>query len=195
MAHVTVSTAQADTELRGAIRAAITAGNRVLIVGGPPGTFPYWMMQHPALMFWPASEKKASDDRRIVPIEVGAVLITNLLSHALEANVRHQARERRLICPSGTLSPGGVNRILEGIVEKTTKNGDGPMGKPQAPAAGPTHVVTPELDEQTTLLVDQIDEAITSLQLVRERVIENGRQLAGIRDQLDALATLKKMLK
>lgn len=190
MTHIPVPTAQAYSDLRGALRATIVAGARVLIVGCPPGTFPYWMMQHPALTFWPASEAKVVDDRRIVPPEIGAVLITKLLSHALERNVRHQARERKLVCPGDALSPGAVNRLLEGIVEKPQKNGEDEMAKP-----GPTHVVDQPLDDQTQALVDQLDEAITAIQLVRESVIANGRQLSGIRDQLDALATLKRVLK
>lgn len=207
MAHVPVPTAQADSDLRHAIRQAITAGARVLVVGCPPGTFPYWMMQHPALLFWTASEAKASDDRRIVPPEVGVVLITKLLSHALERNVRHQANERKIVCPGGTLSPGAVQRVLDGIVMKPQKNGEDDMAK------GPTHLVgasRPSLqpgdptysdtrdgamDEQTAQLVSSIDDAIAAMQLVREQVITNSRQLAGIRGQLDALDALKRMLK
>lgn len=182
-------TAHADMLLKHAIADVIRAGQRILIVGCPPGTFPYWIATHEAIVLWSTSEAKASDDRRMVPVEIGAVLITKLLSHALEQNVRHQARERRLTCPAGTMSPGAVLRLLDGVIVKPQKKEDD-MAKP-----GPTHVVDVPLDDQTQALVDQLDEAIAAIQLVRESVITNGRQLSGIRDQLDALATLKRVLK
>lgn len=181
-------TAQADMLLKHALGDVVRAGQRILIVGCPPGTFPYWIATHEAIVLWSTSEAKASDDRRMVPAEIGAVLITKLLSHALEQNVRHQARERKLCCPAGTMSPGAVMRTLEGVVSKPQK--EEVMAKP-----GPTHVVEQPLDEQTQGLVDQVDEAIAGLQLVKEAIITNGRQLSGIRDQLDALATLKRVLK
>lgn len=59
--------AQATLNLQSALRDVMRAGRRVLIVGCPAGTFTYWLTQHPSLMFWPSTEAKVSDDRRIVP--------------------------------------------------------------------------------------------------------------------------------
>lgn len=182
-------TAQSDMLLKHALSDVIRSGQRLLIVGCPPGTFPYWLSKHESVLLWPTTEAHDNDDRRMVPTEAGAVLITKLLSHALEQNVRHQARERKLCCPAGTMSPGAVMRTLEGVVAKPQKENE------MATRPGPTHVVEPPLDEQTKALVDQIDEAIAGLQLVKEAVITNGKQFSGIRDQLDALATLKRVLK
>lgn len=198
MASIPIPTAQANVDLRACIREATRNGMRLLIVGCPPGTFPYWLGQHRSVLLWPASEAKQSDDRRIVPPEIGVILITKLLSHALERNVRHQARQRHIACPSETFSPGAINRLLEGVIVDERKTADDEGEREMPKHTGPTHVVEPPpvaMDDATAQLVEQINDAIASLQLVREQVIENGRKLAGLSEQLDALAMLRKVLK
>jgi hypothetical protein len=142
-------------------------------------------------MFWPATEAKVSDDRRIVPAEIGAILLTKMLSHALSDNVKHQARERGLVCPGDTFSPGTVMRLLEGVVEKPTKKGEEAV--PKHPMPELRSVETP-LDQETKELIESIDDAIAGLELVKEKVLHLGRQYSVVRDKLVVLDTLKQFL-
>lgn len=188
-------TPQAVVQLQQALRMTIDAGLRILIVGCPPGTFPHWMTKHPSLAFWPSTEAKVSDDRRIVPAEIGLILQTKMLSHALSANVRQQAKERKLICPADTFSPGAVLRLFDGIIERPTKEPD--MAK-VAQTQGPRPVDEREaaqLDDDTMQLVASIDDAIAGLELVKERIVALGTKFASVREQLDTLDHLKRLLK
>jgi len=186
------ATTHATLTFQRALKDVVTGGRRILIVGCPPGTFTYWMTKHPALMFWPSSEAKVSDDRRIVPAEVGAVIQTKMLSHALSANVRQQARERGLVCPADTFSPGAVMRLLDGVVEPPAKKGDDDVAN-RMPSTDLRAVDQP-LDQETKELIESIDDAIAGLELVKEKVVHLGRQYNVVREKLVVLDTLKQFL-
>lgn len=186
-------TPQAVVQLQTAMRACIAAERRILVVGCPPGTFPHWMTRHPSLMFWPSTEYKISDDKRVVPAEVGVILKTRLLSHALSNNVQQQAKDRQLVCPLEAYSPGAVTRLFDGVIQRPTK-GEEAMVK----AVGPRPVDAPPkpaMDEDTLQLIASIEDSIAGLELVKERIQALGERFASVRDQIAALDHLKALLK
>jgi hypothetical protein len=201
-----VSRVQADVSLESALKGIVTRGQRVLVVGCPPGSFPEKLTRHASLLFWPSSEAKASDGFRLIPTEVGAVLTSRLLSHALSANVRSQARARNLVAPTELFSPGNITRLLQTVVaeahppqEQTTMPRVAetarittvatPVKTPAPPAA------KPEVPADIQELLSAIDDSVAGLQLVREKVLQVAEQYAAVREDLETLSTLKRLLK
>lgn len=179
---------------------------RVLVVGSPPGTFEDKLRRHPLVLLWPSSERSASDGTRVVPAEVGAILLTSQLSHALSDNVRTQAKERRLLCTGMPMSPGAVKRALLQAFEMM-RSDDAAESEAQEMAT-PKHpalvAMTPRPVEQATHeaggaahtdIVRLIDDTIAGLQLIREAAVKMVDEAKYVAEQRKALELLRGLLK
>jgi hypothetical protein len=175
------------TLVEGAID-TMRAGQRVLVVGGPAGTFDQKLMRNPRLLFWPTVAARHDDQTRALPTDVGMALVCTLVSARLQMHVRSQVRERSLKSqhPS-VLSPGTITRVLRnalGLLMDEERAALVAQTKPLATKAKPVAAPepAPELDPEpepepdvepalveTSPFLSAIDDAIASLQLVREQ--------------------------
>jgi len=214
--QVLTNTPDGQTLLVTGLRACLERGQRILTVGSPPGTFQS-LSWHPYALFWPSSEKSSKDGTRVVPAEVGAVLLTNMLSHELSRNVRYQAKARNLLCPSTTLSPGAAMRALnealqinghtkeEGDIEmaltKVTRINQQPAGHtPVLSMSAPEPTPEPPSRADTTdagmeAVLKLVDESIAGLQLARENILGLQAEVALVRAQGEKLRLLRELLK
>lgn len=208
-------------DIGGDLAAVLQRGQRILIAGSPPGTFPHELQRHPGLIFWPTTERSARDRSRLVPAEVGAVLVTRMVSHALCENLKRQAFERRLIYTATPLSPGGIKRLLQDagvwVVDALPEGGESaeeereampkpippPVALPAALRAGfksrAAVVGEPGSDvaaaESTrTDIVALVDDAIAALQLVRECAVTVQADAERTRRQAEAFRNLRAAL-
>lgn len=173
------------------LREVLAAGKRVLIVGAPPGTFSDRMERHSSLLFWPSTEKSSRDHARVVPAEVGAVLMTALLSHALSHNVRDQATARRLMFTPQPLSPGAIKRLLSAAMT--------PPDEENAEEPTLLTAATPSRTASQADVVQFIDDTIAGLQLLRETVqqmsVAQSSELQALRAKADRFDRLTDLLK
>jgi hypothetical protein len=180
------------------LRACLARGQRVLTVGSPPGTFEDRLHRHPRLLFWPTSEASSRDATRVIPPEVGAVLMTTMLSHDLSRNVRSQVKARGLLMPSSTMSPGGAKRALlaciadETVVPPPFTREEDPM--PAQLATPDTPSATPKPTDAASLM-RLIDETMAGLQLIREVAAGLVAEVEGVKEQAATLKMLKELLK
>lgn len=205
-----LSTAQADSLTSNAIARCLAAGHRVLLAGSPPGSFPDKFTRHPRLIVWSSSEPRSDDGHRVIPAEVGAVLMTRMMSHALSSNLRQQARQRSLIAPVEMFSPGAIVRLLEPLLAAVTPTRKDPkpmptikeaarvIQKPVPTPPAPAPSQAPEefiQDPDVFALVQAIDDSIAALQLVREQALRLGTKLGSLGSELETLAALRRLLK
>jgi hypothetical protein len=170
--------------------------HRVLIVGSAPGTFDDKLRRHPLLLFWPSTERAVSDQSRVVPAEVGAILLTNQLSHALSHNVREQAKHRHLLCTFSPLSPGAVRRTLTKALD--IERGDAQETTDMPAKATPilrSVEPTTELPEPDPDIIRLIDDTVAGLQLIREAAVKMVDESQHVRKQVAALDALLGLLK
>lgn len=178
---------------------------RVLIVGSPPGSFRERLTRHPFLLFWPSSEYNRRDGTRAIPEDIGAVLLTSVLSHELSANVRAQVRTRSLYCPMSPLSAGAISRLLNNMLALLAESPLTPpeelsmSAKPTPPVPlfpapvpeAPPHELVELIDETVTTLSG----AITNLQLIREGVLGLVAEQQTTAEERQKLQLLRDLLK
>jgi len=179
----------------------VSSGRRVLVVGSPPGTFEDKYLRNPYLTFWPSTEHSAKDAARTVPAEVGAVLMTTMLSHDLSRNVRQQAVDRGLVYPVDVMSPGKVRRALALVMEMGTRSKEEAhmaqpkvasfQQKPQPLQLEP--VEQPQLPQPE--ITQLIDDVIAGLQLIREQAVGLAGEIEAARAQTDKVRLLRELLK
>lgn len=183
-------------EVLATLRQVVERGQRILVVGSPPGTFDDRLQRNARLLFWPSTERSASDALRLIPGEVGAVLVTKMLSHDLSRNVREQAKARELFLPMGMWAPGQIKRLLGEVLASRPVEEEGHTMAPKVTnfvaAQSQAPVAVPQ-DTQRDLM-KLIDDQIAAMELVREGVAQLLAEAATVRQQSEKLRVLRELL-
>lgn len=199
MASTALTDELVGTEGPQQVTAALIKGQKILIVGGPSGTFPDKWNRHRDLIIWPSTEAKRDDHARTVPENVGAIFVTNMVSHELHRAIQDQAKNRHIWAPSGVLSSGTIRRMVEPILwPGSPRIALAPT--PEPPAAQPAPVAHDPVAHardfaQTVLGVPDVqespaptptddpvkgwfDDSVAAMKLAREAYEDKDRQLA-----------------
>lgn len=196
------------------ILAALDRGQRLLVVGGPSGTFPEKWTRHPQILHWPSTEKKPDDENRQIPHDIGALMICNMVSFSLQRNLAEQAKRRHIWTPGQVQSPGAIKRLVEPVLEmrKPKPTFTPTLVKPDPPVSTPTAAAQPEpakadpavqLFEDAILSIRLAAEAYTEIQTKIQQENETLRaenvrlqaELTNLQESTQGLASLRALLK
>lgn len=189
--------------------AVLDRSQRIMVVGGPSGTFPEKWIRHPQILHWPSTEAKQDDDNRQIPQDIGALLICNMISFKLQRNISDQAKRRHIWSPTQVLSPGAIKRLVEPVLQQRQK--PTLVQKPVSAAETPT--TAPEPPAKTDAALQLFEDAILNIRLAAEAYAESQTklqhenetlraekarletELTTLRESTQGLASLRALLK